>query len=96
MKFLILLAQLFLGFEMFSTEWKMNDIMKEARDIQNKIKEIEVKPNIYFIVDVKDPKKFCRTGIKYCYIAKDQTLTCDILEKALPPNVSHITVCAQQ
>ncbi|MFA6006912.1 MAG: hypothetical protein WC764_04295 [Candidatus Paceibacterota bacterium] len=34
--FLLLVSQIFLGYEMFSAEWKMNDVLKEVKYLQNK------------------------------------------------------------
>jgi len=49
-------------------------------------------PVVYIIAEVKDPKKVCKSEVMWCYVL-NETLKCDIDEKKLPNNVTHLKVC---
>ena len=91
---LILFAQIFLGYEISQTEWKMNDVLKEVRYLQMKVKEIEVKPQVYVIVETKDPAKYCKKDVEWCY-AVGEKLKCSKDRKDLPNDVTHLKICTQ-
>lgn len=46
----------------------------------------------YIIAEVKDSKKVCKSEVMWCYIS-NETLKCDIDEKKLPSDVTHLKVC---